>query len=318
MVQPVGLGCTLVIIKRLMSKVTIKVCPVCGGTHIERAMTCVDYYASSEVFYLCRCEDCGFLFTQDFPAEAEIGAYYETPDYISHSDTKEGLMNKVYHWVRNYMLKRKAALVAREAHQRTGRLLDVGTGTGYFSDMMQRLGWQVEAVEKNAQARAFAKDRFDLDVKPAAALQDFAPGSFDVITLWHVMEHLEPLNETWDMLNTLLTEKGVLIVAVPNCCSYDAKKYGAHWAAYDVPRHLWHFTPATIQQLGSRHEFILAARYPMPFDAFYVSMLSEKYMGHSMSFFRGMLTGTMAWFSSLTSKERSSSMIYVFRKKQKV
>ena len=245
-----------------------------------------------QAFYLCRCQDCDFLFTQDFPVEAEIGKYYETPDYISHSDTKKGLMNKAYHWVRGYMLGRKARLVAREAHRKEGRLLDIGTGTGYFADTMKRRGWQVEAVEKNAQARAFAKEHFGLDVKPDTALQDFAPGSFDVITLWHVMEHLEHLNETWDTLNSLLTEKGVLIIAVPNCSSYDAKKYGAHWAAYDVPRHLWHFTPGTIQRLGAKHEFILAARHPMPFDAFYVSMLSEKYMGHSMSFFRGILSGT--------------------------
>ena len=196
-------------------------------------------------------------------------------------------------------------------------MLDIGTGTGYFADAMVGRGWKVEAVEKSPQARAFAKEHFGLDVKPDTALQDFAPGSFDVITLWHVMEHLEHLNETWDTLNSLLTEKGVLIIAVPNCSSYDAKKYGAHWAAYDVPRHLWHFTPGTIQRLGAKHEFILAARHPMPFDAFYVSMLSEKYMGHSMSFFRGILSGTLAWFSTLASKERSSSMIYVFRKKQK-
>lgn len=105
-------------------------------------------------------------------------------------------------------------------------------------------------------------------MKPDTALKDFEPDSFDVITLWHVMEHLEPLNEVWETLNSLLTEKGVLIVAVPNCSSYDARKYGAYWAAYDVPRHLWHFTPGTIQQLGSKHGFILAERHPMPFDAF--------------------------------------------------
>lgn len=300
-----------------MSKLTIKVCPVCGSAHIERAMTCIDHYASSEAFYLCRCRDCGFLFTQDFPVEAEIGRYYETPDYISHSDTKKGIVNKAYHWVRSYMLGRKARLVAREAHRKTGRLLDIGTGTGYFSDTMKKRGWEVEAVEKNAQARAFAKQHFGLDVKPDTALQQLAPGSFDVITLWHVMEHLEHLNETWDTLNSLLTEKGVLIIAVPNSSSYDAKKYGAHWAAYDVPRHLWHFTPATIQKLGAKHDFILAARHPMPFDAFYVSMLSEKYMGHSLPFVRGVITGTLAWFSALGSKERSSSMIYVFRKKKR-
>ena len=109
----------------------------------------------------------------------------------------------------------------------------------------------------------------------------------------------------------------MLIIAVPNCSSYDAKKYGAHWAAYDVPRHLWHFTPGTIQRLGVKHDFILAAHHPMPFDAFYVSMLSEKYMGHSLTFFRGVFSGTLAWFSALGRKEQSSSMIYVFRKKQK-
>ena len=155
-----------------------------------------------------------------------------------------------------------------------------------------------------------------LDVKPESALQEFAPGSFDVITLWHVMEHLEHLNETWEMLRELLTEKGMLIVAVPNCSSYDAERYGEYWAAYDVPRHLWHFTPGTIQQLASRHGFIMAARHPMPFDAFYVSMLSEKHRGSSCSFLKGMYVGTLAWFSTLGRKERSSSMIYVFRKKR--
>ena len=299
-----------------MNKLTIKACPVCGGTHLERTLTCIDHYALGEVFHLCRCRDCGFILTQDFPAEAEIGRYYETPDYISHSDTKKGVMNSVYHWVRSYMLKRKARLVAHEAYRKTGRLLDIGTGTGYFADTMKRCGWQVEAIEKNAHARAFAKEHFGLEVKPDTALKDFEPDSFDVITLWHVMEHLEPLNETWEMLNSLLTEKGVLIAAVPNCSSYDARKYGAYWAAYDVPRHLWHFTPGTIQRLGSKHGFILAERHPMPFDAFYVSMLTEKNMRRSCPFIRGMITGTLAWFHALVRKERSSSMIYVFRKKK--
>ena len=180
----------------------------------------------------------------------------------------------------------------------------------------ERRGWKVEAVEKNPQAREFAKEHFGLEVKPESALQEFAPGSFDVITLWHVMEHLEHLNETWEMLRELLTEKGMLIVAVPNCSSYDAGRYGEYWAAYDVPRHLWHFTPVTIQQLASRHGFIMAARHPMPFDAFYVSMLSEKHRGSSCSFLKGMYVGTLAWFSTLGRKERSSSMIYVFRKKR--
>ena len=280
---------------------------MCGGTQLERTLTCVDHYATGEMFHLCRCAECGFLFTQDFPAETEIGRYYETPDYISHSDTKKH--------VRHYMLKRKARLIMNEAHRKEGRLLDIGTGTGYFPATMKALGWQVEALEKNALARNFALTHFGLEIKPETALVDYAPQSFDVITLWHVMEHLEHLNETWETLHSLLTDKGILIVAVPNCSSYDARKYGAYWAAYDVPRHLWHFTPDTMQKLGAKHGFILSARHPMPFDAFYISMLTERYMQRSAVFVRGLWTGTWAWFNTLVKKERSSSMIYVFRKK---
>ena len=282
---------------------------------MERTLTCVDHYATGEMFHLCRCAECGFLFTQDFPAETEIGRYYETPDYISHSDTKKGIVNRAYHHVRHYMLKRKARLIMNEAHRKEGRLLDIGTGTGYFPATMKALGWQVEALEKNALARNFALTHFGLEIKPETALVDYAPQSFDVITLWHVMEHLEHLNETWETLHSLLTDQGILIVAVPNCSSYDARKYGAYWAAYDVPRHLWHFTPDTMQKLGAKHGFILSARHPMPFDAFYISMLTERYMQRSAVFVRGLWTGTWAWFNTLVKKERSSSMIYVFRKK---
>ena len=154
----------------------------------------------------------------------------------------------------------------RQAHRKTGRLLDIGTGTGYFADAMMQRGWEVDAIEKNAQARVFAKEHFDLDVKPDTALDALSSDSYDVVTLWHVMEHLEHLDAVWQRLSQLLTEKGVLIVAVPNCSSYDAERYGDYWAAYDVPRHLWHFTPVTMQQLASRHGFIMAERHPMPMD----------------------------------------------------
>lgn len=299
-----------------MNKLTINACPLCGGTHLKRAMTCTDFYASGEQFDVLSCEDCGFTFTQGVPVEAEIGRYYETPDYISHSDTKKGAMNALYHQVRKYMLGKKARLIAKESHRKSGRLLDIGTGTGYFAATMAQRGWKVEAIEKNEQARLFAEEHFGLEVKSEAALHEFQAGSFDVITLWHVMEHLEHLDSTWECLYELLSDRGILIVAVPNCSSYDAEKYGEYWAAYDVPRHLWHFTPVTIQQLASKHGFIMAARHPMPFDAFYVSILSEKHRKSSLPFMKGMFTGTMAWFSALGRKERSSSMIYVFRKKR--
>lgn len=299
-----------------MKRILLTRCPLCGGEQLEPTLTCVDSYASGEMFKLCRCAQCGLLMTQEAPAEEEIGRYYATPDYISHTDTRQGAMNRAYHWARGYMLGRKARLVEHEAHCREGRLLDIGTGTGYFAATMRKRGWQVDAVEKSRQAREFAATHFGLQVLPDHTLHTLPREAYQVITLWHVMEHLYQLDETWTQLFSLLEERGVLVVAVPNCSSWDARRYGAYWAAYDVPRHLWHFTPSTMQRMGEKHGFILAGHYPMPLDAFYVSMLSEKHMRHKGAFLRGLLMGIPAWVASLVSKERSSSMIYVFRKKR--
>ena len=196
-----------------------------------------------------------------------------------------------------------------------GTLLDYGTGTGYFAHTMMKKQWQVKAIEKSPQARTFAKEHFGLEVDAETELPHYPSDAFDVVTLWHVMEHIEHLNEMWKTLHKILKERGVLIVAVPNPDSYDAKKYKEWWAAYDVPRHLWHFRPSVMQRFGVKHGFILEERYPMPMDAFYVSMLSEKYKGCRLFFLKGLWTGLLAWFSALGKKERSSSMIYVFRKK---
>lgn len=305
--------------KKLGNKVNIlhiDTCPLCGKSHFVKEMTCTDHYATGESFDLYRCQDCGFLFTQGVPTEAEIGRYYESPDYISHSDTNKGLMNRIYHWVRRYMLGRKARLIRHSSRLNKGALLDIGTGTGYFSHFMQQKGWTVSAIEKSPQAREFAREHFALDVKAPEELAGLSDASFDVVTLWHVMEHLEHLNETWEILHRILKERGILIIAVPNPTSYDAQKYREMWGAYDVPRHLWHFSPSILQRFGAKHGFILAEQHPMPFDAFYVSILSEKYRKSGMPFLKGMLSGTRAWFASAANKERSSSMIYVFRKKQ--
>lgn len=298
-----------------MNKLTITACPLCQSNHLRFVMKCEDYYASGEEFELFQCDDCNFLFTQNVPCGEAINRYYETPDYISHTNTNKGVVNRIYHLVRSRMLKKKASLVIRITGKTSGTILDIGTGTGYFPNMMKKKGWEVEAVEKNENARLFAKEHFALDVKDEGALKEFPAGTFDAITLWHVMEHLEQLDETWEQLHELLSEDGVLIVAVPNSKSYDAQKYKEQWAAYDVPRHLWHFTPATIQQFGSKHGFIMCEQYPMPFDAFYVSMLSEKYRKSSSPFIRGMWTGLKAWFKTESKKENSSSIIYIFRKR---
>jgi SAM-dependent methyltransferase len=299
-----------------MDKYVIETCPLCHSNRLKQAMTCCDFQASGEQFDVFACEDCNFLFTQGAPTGEGMDNYYATPPYMAPANTKKGITHTAYHLVHSYMLRKKTQLVIRESHRRTGRILDMGAGTGYFADAMVGRGWTVNATEKNIEARAFAKEYFGLEIKDERALHFFKPDSFHVITLWHAIEHLEKLNEVWQRFYELLTDKGILIVAVPNSASYDAKKYKEYWAAYNVPRHLWHFTSTTIEKWGYKHGFILANRYPMPFDAFYISMLSEKYRKRYFPVIRSIFTGLIGWGKTRSKKEKSSSMVYVFRKKQ--
>ncbi len=298
-----------------MNKLHLVECPLCGGEQLHKFLVCKDHYATGENFAILECDNCGFRMTQDAPVEAEIGRYYESPDYISHSNTHKGLMNRVYHYVRAYMLRKKAKLVENASGKKSGRILDIGTGTGYFSQTMKTRGWQVDAIEKSAQARDFAKQNFGLEIKDESEVGHYGNQVFDVITMWHVLEHVENQAYEWEILHRQLKDDGVLVIAVPNCSSTDAKRYGAFWAAYDVPRHLWHFTPETMQRMAEKQGFSLQEKKPMPFDGFYVSMLSEKYKGCSLYFLKGAWTGLKAWFSTWMNAERSSSMIYIFRKK---
>lgn len=299
-----------------MNRLHLTSCPFCGGHSLEHALTCTDHYASGETFEVMKCALCGMMLTQDAPAQHCMNRYYETPDYISHTDTRSGLMNRIYHPVRNIMLRRKAKLVMKVSHRCTGRLTDYGAGTGYFAHTMQNEGWKVTAIEKSAQARTFAQKRFAITMMPETRLDNLEPESADVVTLWHVMEHVEALDHLWQALHVHLAPQGVMIVAVPNPTSWDAQHYGPYWAAYDVPRHLWHFTPQVMHRLAERHGFCIEDIRPMPIDAFYISMLSEKYRGSRAPFVRGLCSGLRAWMAAIGHKERSSSLIYVFRKKQ--
>lgn len=255
------------------------------------------------------------MMTQDAPSEKEIGQYYESPEYISHSDTGRGLVNSLYHLVRSYMLRSKLRLVERESFLRTGRLLDIGAGTGYFAHRAIKAGWDTVALEKSPAAREFAKNRFDIDMIAEDRLESLEKENFDVVTLWHVMEHIRDLDALWTELYRITKEEGVVIVAVPNTGSYDFGKYGAGWAALDVPRHLWHFNASVMQKLSSSRGFKMSDCYAMPFDAYYISIMSEKNAGHKCSFIRGMWTGLKAMFRTMAHKEEASSLIYVFRKK---
>lgn len=299
-----------------MNVITHTVCPLCKGSDIRKRFTCKDHFATNEGFDICECHTCGFVFTQGIPDEKEIGRYYESQEYISHSNTKKGIFNKIYHVVRSIMLRRKTDLIEKLTLLKNGNILDYGAGTGYFAHAMAKKGWEVTAIEKSPQARELAKTRFDLEIFSEEHLSEIGDKELDVVTLWHVMEHIQELDRFWDELYRIIDDTGIAVIALPNCKSYDAKIYKENWAAYDVPRHLWHFTPDTLMRWGEKHGFILERQITMPFDGFYISMLSERYRGSMLASMRGLWNGLKGWCATSTRREASSSIIYVFRKRR--
>lgn len=299
-----------------MTNINHDKCPLCRSNAIKKRFTCTDHFATGETFDIYECADCHFTFTQNAPDEKEIGRYYESPAYISHSDTDKGITNKLYHLVRRIMLRRKTRLVEKLTRLKNGKLLDYGAGTGYFARAMESSGWEVTAIEKSDKARELAKKEFGFVMHPVEALAGIKEKSLDAVTMWHVMEHIQDLDKMWSELHRILTDNGTAVIAVPNCISYDAERYKEHWAAYDAPRHLWHFTPETITQWGARHGFRLERQCTMPFDGFYISMLSEKNKGSRLHTIKGFWNGFKGWLAQARRRSASSSIIYVFKKKR--
>lgn len=290
-------------------------CPVCKQETTQTHLTCKDYTVSGKDFGLLSCLNCGFLWTDNAPAPDEMGPYYQSEDYIAHTDTRSGLINQLFHITRDFLLRRKNRLIERKIETSGRNILDIGCGTGYFMNFMKQNGWTVEGIEPSAEARVLAKSRFDLKIHPPEDLQSMPDGIFDVITLWHVLEHIHDFLGTLFQLHRLLTEKGLLVIALPNWKSWDAQHYGAEWAAYDVPRHLWHFSPESFSRLIEDHPFQILEMKPMPMDAFYVSMLSEKHKRTPVAPFAGLIYGLFSNVFSLGRPEKSSSVIYLLKKK---
>jgi 2-polyprenyl-3-methyl-5-hydroxy-6-metoxy-1,4-benzoquinol methylase len=290
------------------------VCPVCSSGKAEIHLRCTDHFLTKEVFTIFRCPDCSFEFTQDYPEENRIGFYYESDDYISHSDTTQGFSNKIYHIARTLMLRRKRGIIRSVTGLNKGTLLDIGSGTGYFAETMKEAGWEVKGVEINKKARDFSIIRSGLEIIDPGQIDSLKTDSFDCITLWHVLEHFhDPFKYATDILR-ILKPGGICIVALPNCNSYDAKYYRQNWAAFDVPRHLWHFNPVSFNIFSEKSGFATDKLMVLPLDVFYISMLSEKYCGSRLPFLAGVIKAVPFAFLSLFNKKRCSSVVFILRK----
>jgi len=275
------------------------------------SITVKDHSVSGEEFQLIQNSEYGFLETQPQPSSDKLPEYYQSEDYISHTDSKRNLFEKAYHLVRSISLKKKLNLINSLASEEK-KLLDVGCGTGDFLKTAQQNNWQISGIEPNKEARDIANKKTNNSVFETEQLLKFKPNSFNVITLWHVLEHLPNLEEQIAIFKKLLKPNGTLIIAVPNYKSYDAKHYKQFWAAYDVPRHFWHFNQASISKLVSKQSFKVEKVKPMWFDSFYVSMLSEKYKSGKMNPIKAIWVGLLSNVKAITTKE-ASSLIYIIK-----
>jgi len=297
-----------------LKKNHISKCPVCSSDNFEKLFVCTDFLVSNENFSLFKCTKCGFTFTQDFPAENSIDKYYNTPEYVSHSNTQRGFVNFMYHFARKITLRSKINLVQKFVAIKNGDLLDIGAGTGYFLNSMHNANWTVCGIEKSATARRFAQQKFGLTLFEPDKLVQIPDKSQDIITLWHVLEHLENPNIIFENLYRILKAEGVLIVAMPNRISADARHYRQWWAAYDIPRHLWHFSPSDFGQLAENHNFKTMNIKSMFFDPFYISILSEKHKSTFGATYIGLIKGIFFTIQSIFNKKNCSSLIYILKK----
>lgn len=287
-------------------------CPICNSVQLKTFMVCSDHTVSRETFNIVECDSCGFKFTNPRPEPSQLGKYYKSEEYVSHSNTKKGFINSTYQTVRKYTLMKKLQLISK--FYKTGSILDIGCGTGEFLNTCKNAKWNTTGIEPDADARKMAIDNYGLNVLEESELANLKDESFDIISMWHVLEHVPNLNERVQELKRLIKPNGVIIIAVPNCSSLDAKIYKENWAAYDVPRHLYHFIPKDIDALFKKYEMKVFRILPMIFDSFYVSMLSEKIKTGKTNIIRSTWNGLRSNLSAMRSGKTYSSQIYLIRK----
>ena len=286
-------------------------CPWCGNLTDHFYMEVKDYFLTKEDFGLYQCDHCGLLFTVPRPTPEVIGKYYKSNEYYSHQQNKKGIIPRIYETVKLFNIKRKASYAIDGL--KSGKLLDIGCGVGDFLCHVKSKGWDVVGIEPSADAKSIAQDRLGfLPLNPADSYL-LPNNSFDVITMWHVLEHIDDLKFQISELYRLLKPSGRLIIALPNYQSFDCQYYKDKWAAWDVPRHLNHFSPESICSIITSNGMKFVDNQKLKWDAYYISFLSERYLCHSLPLLRGACVGLK---SNLKASQSGmySSLVYRFQK----
>lgn len=286
-------------------------CPWCGSENAQLHIELKDLFLTQEPFKILECKDCGLLYTTPRPNKDEIGKYYKSDEYYSHQENKEGFIPKVYEKVKSINLKNKYTIATEKT--RKGKILDIGCGVGDFLHTMEQHGWKGTGVEPSEEAKAIAKKRIKAQLLSSEEQENLTEGSFDVITMWHVLEHVDALRWQIQQLYRLCKPGGRIIIALPNYKSYDGQYYKAAWAAYDVPRHLNHFNEETIIKIFEESHLKHIKTEKLHWDAYYISYMSEKYLHHSLPLLRGAIKGMISNCKARKSGEWSS-LVYVFER----
>jgi 2-polyprenyl-3-methyl-5-hydroxy-6-metoxy-1,4-benzoquinol methylase len=283
-------------------------CPVCEHENLTDHLICTDHFLTGERFNITRCTSCSFLFTNPRPSEKHLGNYYKSEAYISHSDKANNLTDRIYKIARHFTLSRKLKLVNSITH--TKSILDYGCGTGDFLLTCKKDTWKISGLEPDESARKLATDKTQENIY--SSIDQISDSmKVNIITLWHVLEHVPNLNMTLSRLKKKLDTEGKIIIAVPNYKSYDAQHYQQYWAAYDVPRHLYHFSQETMKLLLKKHGLEIVNIIPMKLDSFYVSLLSEKYKTGNTNYLKSFINGYKSNIYAKNNQNNYSSLIYI-------
>ena len=288
-----------------------KKCPWCNSENNHKFLELKDYFLTQEDFEILECNDCKLLFTSPYPTPDKIGDYYKSEDYLSHNEEKKSLFAKIYNKVKRINIKNKFNIAV--SHQPSAiSLLDIGCGVGDFLLYAKEKGCNITGIEPSEDARTIAEKKLECKILSPEELQNIPDNSFDIITMWHVLEHVADLKTEIQHLQRILKKDGKLVLALPNYKSYDAEYYKDKWAAYDVPRHLSHFSQTSIKNIFKETNLQLIDTKPLKWDSFYISMLSEQYLNSKNSFLKGVLTG---WKSNRKAKKSGeySSLVYIFK-----